>query len=154
MSFQKKSPVKNEKTNKDLKTEDQISNHSISTRNASQFSTHSANLPIDTFSVYSYATQNDSDIFKETYKKVAIVLESMILVVVLIIILKKVSLYQVFNVVTAVCYPTICLIIPSYFYTRAIKQDRQLTMSEHASAVGISIVGVCILVLSIYNLFF
>ena len=148
--------VKEKKMNEiqDMKTLDQTSQHSISTKNQSQISYKSIERPIDTFSVYSSHTRADSEAFKETYKKVALVLESLILVAVLIIILKKVSLYEVFNVVTAVCYPTICLIVPSYFYSKAIRQDRPLTMTEHASVVGVTVIGVLVLVISIYNLFF
>ena len=92
--------------------------------------------------------------FNSIYKKVAIVIEIIVLVALLIIILKKCSLFTVFNVVSSICFPTVCVIVPTYFYICSIKLQRRLTFVEKSITYPVIVIGFIILILSVYNLFF
>jgi hypothetical protein len=88
------------------------------------------------------------------YKRIALVVESVVLVSLLILILKKVSLFKVFNVVSAFCFPTICVITPTYYYICSIKKTRNLKFSEYFFTGSIIIVGIFILIISFINILF
>ena len=88
---------------------------------------------IDHFSIYSESQASSTPAFDSLYKKIALCIESVVLVSLLILILKKVSLFKVFNVVTAFCFPTICLITPTYYYITSIKKFRALSCLLYTS---------------------
>lgn len=87
------------------------------------------------------------------YKKIAIYLQVSIITMLFLIIKNRVSLYVVFNVVSAICYPTICLIFPSLFFMAAVKKTRKLTPEEKGISIGIILIGIGVLFFMVVNLF-
>lgn len=109
---------------------------------------------MDHFSIYSDKAMKTSPEFDSLYKKIALIIESVVLVCLLILILKKVSLFKVFNVVTAICFPVICVITPSYFYIVSTKKFRRLKLGEYVLTGTMILVGIIIFVLSFINVLF
>jgi predicted membrane channel-forming protein YqfA (hemolysin III family) len=109
---------------------------------------------MDHFSIYSDKQSNTSPEFDSLYKKIALIIESVVLVCLLILILKKVSLFKVFNVVTAICFPVICVITPSYFYIASIKKFRGLRLGEYVLTGTMILLGIIIFILSFINVVF
>lgn len=87
------------------------------------------------------------------YKKIALYLQCTIITMLFFIIKNKISLYVVFNIVSALCYPTICLIFPSLFYMTSIKIKRELTTEEKGLGIGIVLIGIGVLFFMVINLF-
>lgn len=92
--------------------------------------------------------------FDSLYKKIATIIQSVTLVCLLILILKKVSLFKVLNVVSAFCFPAICVITPSYYYIVTIKKFRRLKLTEYVLVGTVIVIGIIILVLSFVNILF
>ena len=131
---------------KDTKLTPRIRKKSL--RSANQFE------QMDHFSIYSEAEASSTPSFDSLYKKIALIIEIVVLVSLLILILKKVSLFKVFNVVTAFCFPTICVITPTYYYIMSIKKFRALRFSEYVYTGKIIIIGIIIFIMSFINIFF
>lgn len=87
------------------------------------------------------------------YKKIALYLQAAIITMLFLIIKNRISLYVVFNVVSAICYPTICLIFPSLFFMASVKKTRKLTSEEKGISIGIILIGVGVLFFMVFNLF-
>jgi hypothetical protein len=87
------------------------------------------------------------------YKKIALYLQGSVIVMLFFIIKNKISLYVVFNIVSAICYPTICLIFPSLFFMVSIKKKRDLTSEERGICYGIVLIGIGVLFFMVINLF-
>ena len=87
------------------------------------------------------------------YKKIALYLQGSVITMLFFIIKNKISLYVVFNIVSAICYPTICLIFPSLFFMVSIKKKRDLTPEEKGICYGIVLIGIGVLFFMVINLF-
>ena len=87
------------------------------------------------------------------YKKIALFLQGFIMTLLFIIIKNKISLYVVFNIVSAICYPTICMIFPSLFFMATIKKKRDLTTEEKGIGLGVILIGIGVLFFMVINLF-
>lgn len=132
-----------------LKTEETVERKKNVKRNSLP-----TNKSVDHFSIYSEVSIVTTQRFNDLYKKVAIIIEAIIFVVLMIIILKNVSLFQVFNVVTTFCYPTICIIVPVIFFKKSIELKRRTTFLENLKMFMVVTIGIVILILSMINLFF
>ena len=87
------------------------------------------------------------------YKKIAITLEAGIVILLFIIIKNRVPLYVVYNIVSAVCYPTMCLMIPGIIYLKVFSDQRKLTDVEKFTCYGVIGFGCFIFIFMINNLF-
>jgi hypothetical protein len=112
------------------------------------------NKRMDHFSIYNQSAASTNDKVDTLYQRIALVVESVVLVSLLILILKKVSLFKVFNVVSAFCFPTICIITPTYYYIHSIKTTRRLKLSEYIFTGTMIVLGILILILSFINILF
>jgi amino acid permease len=107
-----------------------------------------SNVPIQEILTTMKITQGET-----LYKKIALYLQGTIILMLFFIIKNKISLYVVFNIVSAICYPTICLIFPSLFFMVSIKKKRELTTEEKGICYGIVLIGIGVLFFMVINLF-
>ena len=109
---------------------------------------------VDHFSIYSQTEAESVSQFDSVYKKIATIIQCVTLVCLLILILKKVSIFKALNVVSAFSFPTICVITPAYFYILSIKKFRRLRLTEYVLVGTVIVVGIIILILSFVNILF
>lgn len=87
------------------------------------------------------------------YKKIALGLEGSIVFVLFLIIKNRVPLYVLYNIVSAVCYPTMCLMIPGIIYLQVFSTQRELKNWEKYSCYGVIGFGSFMLLFMVNNLF-
>jgi hypothetical protein len=103
---------------------------------------------------FSIATslQSTSEEFDLLYKKVAIFVEMIVLVCLMFLILRQISIFRVFNILSTVCFPIVSVIVPSVFYMYALKKNGSMNFIEYFFAGTFILIGATIFVLLWCNL--
>lgn len=88
----------------------------------------------------------------DMYKNIALVIQLFIVISLFFIIVKDISLIVLYNALSAICYPTICLIFPSLFYLYAKKSISALELKDQFLSYSVIVVGVASLIFMVSGL--
>jgi amino acid permease len=106
--------------------------------------------PSNHFSVSPSVRSSQS--FDQVYKKVALSIEMIVVLCLLFLILRQISIFKVFNIISTVCFPIISVIVPAVFYMYAIRNNRSMNFVEYFFAGTFVLIGLVIFILLICNL--
>jgi amino acid permease len=88
----------------------------------------------------------------DLYKNIALIIQLFIVVSLFFIIVKDISLIVLYNALSAICYPTICLIFPSIFYLSAKKKISALETKDKFLSYSVITVGIASLLFMVSGL--
>lgn len=78
----------------------------------------------------------------DSYKNTALGIQVFIVISLFFIIVKNISLIVLYNTLSAICYPTICLIFPSIFYMSAKAKISSLESRDKFISYSIIVIGI------------
>jgi amino acid permease len=78
----------------------------------------------------------------DTYKNTALGIQVFIIISLFFIIVKNISLIALYNTLSAICYPTICLIFPAIFYMSAKEKVSSLETKDKFISYSIIVIGI------------
>ena len=98
--------------------------------------------------IESLSTEKGND----KYKNIALSIQVFTVFSLFIIIIKNVSLIVLYNALSAICYPTICLIFPSIFYMAARSKKSTLSFHDKFISLSVIVIGMASLVFMVSGL--